>query len=139
MDILNPPKIKEKKKIGRTPRYTPEYYLMMAKHIVEDGITYRKAAQIYNCSHGTVHHWLKLYKSGQLPTRIKNAKQRVESQDNLIARQDRYIKELKAEIGELYLEMQMLKKAQQLYRQGKNANSSVITSENLDQFKGDVK
>jgi transposase-like protein len=139
MDVSNPPRIKEAKKIGRETKYTPEYYMMMCKHIVEEGITYREAAKIYNVSHGVVCHWLKQYKAGTLPGYIKKAKMKAQTHDNLIFRQERYIKQLKTEIGELYLENMMLKKAQALFQQGRSANSSVITSENLDLFQKDVK
>jgi transposase-like protein len=139
MDIKNPPVFKVKKQIGRAPKYTPEYYLMMAKHVADEGMTFRKAAKVYNVSHGTVNHWLKLYKSGKLPGRIKKAQGRVESQDNQIYRLEACIKNLKAEIGELYLENTMLKKAQEFSQQQKKLSSSAITSENLDQWKKDAK
>lgn len=139
MDVLNAPVVKPRKQIGRAPKYTPEYYMMMAKHIVDENLSYREASKIYKCSHGTVSHWLKLYKSGKLPSRIKKSKQKVESQEALIGRMDRYIKELKAEIGELYLENTMLKKAQKLFQQTKSESSSVITSENLDQWQKGAK
>jgi hypothetical protein len=48
------------------------------------------------------------------------------------------VKNLKTEIGELYLENLMLKKALEFSRQIKNEDSSVITSENLDQLPEDV-
>ena len=139
MDVENPPKIKEPKKIGRQTKFTPEYYMMMCKNIVEDNLTYRQAAKIYNVSHGVVHHWLKLYRSGQMPGYLKNAKKKAESHESLLHRQDRYIKQLKTEIGELYLENTMLKKAQILFQQNKSVDSSVITSENLDQWQKAVK
>jgi transposase-like protein len=139
MDVSNPPRIKEAKKIGRETKFTPEYYMMMCKHIVDDKLTYREAAKIYNVSHGVVHHWLKKYKSGQMPGYLKKAKMKVQSQDNLIFRQERYIKQLKTEIGELYLENMMLKKAQALFQHSRNVTSSVITADNLEQFQKDVK
>jgi transposase len=139
MEIKNPPIFKEKKQPGRTSKFTPEYYMMMAKHIVEDKLTFREAAKIYNVSHGTVYHWLKLYKSGKLPSRISKAKGKVESQDNQIYRLDNYIKNLKHEIAELYLENLMLKKAQEFSQQRKKLSSSAITSENLDQWKKGAK
>ena len=139
MEVLNPPVIKEKKQIGRAPKYTPEYYMMMAKHIADENLSYRQASKIYKVSHGTVNHWLKLYKSGKLPNRVKNAKLKVESQESLIQRMDRYIKELKAEIGDLYLENQILKKAQKISLPSKNDRTSVITSENLAQWQGGAK
>jgi transposase-like protein len=139
MDIKNPPVLKAKKQIGRAPKFTPEYYMMMVKHIVEDKLTFREASKIYNVSHGTVWHWLKLYKSGKLPSRIKQAKGMVESQDNQIYRMESYIKNLKTEIGELYLENLMLKKAQGFSQHQKKLSSSAITSENLAQWKKGAK
>jgi hypothetical protein len=69
MEIKNAILPKEKNPSGRAPKYSVEYYMMMAKQVVDDGLTYRDAAKIYGCSHGTVNHWLKLYKNGVLPNK----------------------------------------------------------------------
>jgi transposase-like protein len=138
MEIFNPQPIKEKKAIGRTPKYTPEYYMVMAKQVVEEGMSFREAATKYGCSHGSVSHWSKLYREGKLPKRItkeKNSSAKFEAQ---MQRQDRYIKELKAQVGELYLENQLLKKAQAYFQQSKSARTSIITSENLGRFQEDA-
>jgi transposase-like protein len=139
MEILTPPQYKEKRPTGRAPKYTPEYYMMMCKHIVEDGLSFREASKVYKVSHGTVSHWLKLYKSGKMSGRIKKSKQMVESQDNRILRMENVIKNLKAEIGDLYLENQMLKKAQAYSQRQKSVSSSAVTSENLAQWKKGAK
>ena len=140
MEITIPPTTKEKKHIGRAANYSPEYYMMMAKQIVDDGITYRAAAKIYGVSHGTVHHWLKLYRSGKLVGHLNRNKREKDSKDeNMQFRTERYIKELKHEIAELYLENTMLKKALEYSQRIKREDSSVITSENLDQFQEPVK
>ncbi len=139
MEITMPPQKKIKQPTGRAPKYSPEYYMMMAKHIVNDGLSYREAAKTYSVSHGTVNHWVKLYKSGKLPNRIKVNKERKKATDDINSfRVERYIKELKHEIAELYLENTMLKKALNYSQRIKNVDSSVITSENLDQFKEDA-
>jgi transposase-like protein len=135
MEILTPPRYKEKRPQGRAPKYTPEYYLMMVKHIIEDKLTFREAAKIYKVSHGTISHWTNLYKAGKMPGRIKKSKVMVESQGNHILRMENVIKNLKTEIGELYLENQMLKKAQIYSQQQKSVSSSAVTSENLAQWK----
>lgn len=135
MDITNPPPIKEKKRIGRTPRYTEEYYMAMAKEVVEDGLSFRAAGTKYNCSHGTVSHWSKMYRTGKLKDRIKRKKAVTFSVATQLQKQEHYIRQLKAEIGELYLENQLLKKLQGCFQQRKNEPTSVITSENLDQFR----
>ena len=49
------------------------------------------------------------------------------------------VKDLKTEIGELYLETRMLKKILAYSQRKKRENSSIITSENLDQFQKDAK
>lgn len=136
MDITMPPKKKIKQPTGRAPKYSPEYYMMMAKHVVTDGMSYREAAKTYNVSHGSVHHWVKLYRDGKLGNRIKKNNERKKATDQIENyRLERYIKELKQEIGELYLENTMLKKALNYSQRIKSVDSSVITSENLDQFK----
>ena len=139
MEILNPPVLKEKRPQGRPARYTTEYYVMMVKHILEDKLSYREASKIYKVSHGTVSHWIKLHKTGKLPGKIKKAKAQVECQSVQLQKLEGYVKSLKAEIGELYLENRMLKKAQSYSRQQRNVSSSAITSENLDQWKKDAK
>ena len=113
--------------------------MMMCKHIVEDKLSFREAAKIYKVSHGTISHWTKLYKTGKMSGRLKRSKQMVESQSNHVLRMENVIKNLKVEIGELYLENQMLKKAQIYSQQQKSVSSSAITSENLAQWKKGAK
>ncbi len=134
MEIKNIQLPKEKKPTGRAPRYSIDYYLMMAKHVVDDGLSYRKAAEIYNCSHGTVNHWVRQYKTGILPGKARKAKMDASSKERDISHLQHQLKSLKTEIGELYLENLMLKKALEYSKQIKKEDSSVITSENLDQF-----
>ena len=138
MEIKNIPLPKEKSPIGRTPKYSVEYYMMMAKQVIEDGITFREASKIYNCSHGTVNHWVKLYRSGVLPSKVKKAKRDAATKESDLLRFEHLVKNLKTEIGELYLENLMLKKALEYSRQIKREDSSVITSESLDQLPTDV-
>jgi hypothetical protein len=45
---------------------------------------------------------------------------------------------LKAELGDLYLQVKMLKKAESYIQWLRSESSSVITSENWEQFKEDV-
>jgi transposase len=54
MDILHLKNPKEPKKIGRAPKYNLDYYMMMTKQVVEQGMNCREAAKIYNISHGSV-------------------------------------------------------------------------------------
>lgn len=134
MEIKNPILPKEKNPTGRAPRYSVEYYMMMAKQVVDEGLTYRQAAQIYNCSHGTVNHWVKQYRTGVLPGKVRKSKMDASTRERDFLHLQHQVKNLKTEIGELYLENLMLKKALEYSRQIKKDDSSVITSENLDQL-----
>lgn len=133
MDIFTTPEVKEKKPPGRAPKYKVEYMMMVARKCVEDGMSYREAAKTFNISHGAVHQWILKYKNQTLNSKRKQRKTKYDEQVEQY-RHDSQVKELKHEIAELYLENQMLKKALQHSIQLKKSNSSVITSENLDQL-----
>ncbi len=132
MDIVNPKLPKEKNPTGRAPKFSPEYYMMMSKQVVEKGLSYRHAANIYKCSHGTVSHWVRLYRDGILPNRVKKEKRDQATSESAFIRLERHVKTLKTEIGELYLENLMLKKALEYSSQLQKQDLSVITSEHFD-------
>lgn len=133
MDIINDVLPKEKNPQGRAPKFSVEYYLMMAKQVVDEGMSYREACKVYNCSHGTVSHWVKQFRSGVLTGKVKRAEKQALAKEQNFSRLEKQIRNLKAEIGELYLENTMLKKALEYSRLIKREDSSVITSESLDQ------
>ena len=137
MDVFREQPPKEKRPPGRAPKWTAEYMYMVVQKVEEEGMTYREAAKTFNVSQGAVASWIKKFRKGNLtPTEMKREKP---SQDLMIYRLQDQVKELKAEVGDLYLQNQMLKKALYHSQQKKKENSSVITSKNLDQFRKDVK
>jgi transposase len=138
MDIVNPKLPKEKNPTGRAPKFSAEYYMMMARQVVDKGMSYRTAANVYKCSHGTVSHWVRLYKDGILPGRVKKEKRDAANSEAALLRIERHVKTLKTEIGELYLENLMLKKALEYSHQLKKQDLSVITSEHLDPLPEDA-
>jgi transposase len=133
MEIFTPPQMKEKRPPGRQPKHTAEFMIMVARKVLEEGMSYREAAKTFNISHGSVHAWILKYKNQEhrlrRNKRISKYKKEV---DNY--RHEAQVKELKHEIAELYLENLMLKKALKHSLELKKSNSSVITSENLDQL-----
>lgn len=136
MDILNPKTPKQPKKVGRAPKYNLDWYMTMAKNVVEQGMSYREAAKVYGMSHGSVHHWKKVYLAGKFPKMKQAATVSPETRHLHLESQ---IRNLKQEIADLYLENLMLKKMSAYSRQLKSESSSVVTSENLDQFQERVK
>lgn len=126
------PKIKEKKRPGRESPFTVEFMSMVARQVLDEGITYREAAKTYQISQGAVASWIKKFKKGDFLTPDRRPIKAV--LENKVHLLEDNVKELKREIGELYLENLMLKKALSYSVSSKKENSSVITSENLDQF-----
>lgn len=131
MEVFTKVKPREKKIIGRQPKWTAEYMHMVAQKVVEEGMTFRVAAKTFGISTCAVSAWTKKYKKGNL---IQSAKDKEQSPDYKIYQLEDQVKELKTEIGDLYLQNQMLKKALFHSQLKKKENSSVITSENLAQF-----
>jgi len=138
MDIYRKKRPKEKLPPGRQPKWTTEFMQMVAKKVVDEGMTYSQAAKTFNVSQGSVSKWKKMYEAGDMAYKADKLIKHV-SKDYQVYRFEEQIKDLKTEIGELYLENQMLKKALCLSQTKKKLNTSVITSENLDQFREDVK
>lgn len=136
MEVFSKQPPKEKRPPGRNPKWTSEYMHMVAQKVVEEGMTYKNASETFNVSQGSVAAWVKKYRKGNLvPADIKDKP----SDELRIYRLEEQVKDLKSEIGDLYLQNQMLKKALYHSQQKKKERSSVITSKNLDQYQKDVK
>lgn len=137
MEIFNPPPFKEKRPMGRPPKRSVEFMIMVAKKVLDEKMTYREAAETFGISHGSVCQFIKKYKHDKFKekrnTRVSIYKKEVDEY-----RHQARLKDLKHEIAELYLENLMLKKALKHSLSIKNGSSSVITSESLDQSPEDA-
>jgi len=136
MEVFSQKPIKEKRPQGRQPKFSLEYMMMIAKQVVDKELTYRDAAKLYGVSHGSIASWVSKYKKKSWKSVGRN---QVISEEVHRYRMETQMRELKHEIAELYLENLMLKKIIQHSQQIKKERTSVITSENLDQFKKDAK
>ncbi len=128
--------MQDKQRPGRQPKFTYEFMMMIGRKVVEDKMKYKDIAKLFGCSHGLINSARKMYLTGQPSINFTPQENAVETK---IGRMEDQISNLKEQVGELYLENSMLKKA--LYHSGqiKRNNSSVITSENLDQYQEVVK
>jgi len=136
MEILNKYPPKEKKKTGRKPKYKLEFMNMVASKVIEDGLTFREAAKVFNVSQGSISVWVKNCKKGFVPI---NSRDIDREKDMQVYRLEEKVKDLTTEVGSLYLENQLLKKALSHAASKRKDNSSVITSRNLAQFQKDAK
>lgn len=137
MEIFTPPQVKEKCPPGRRPRHSQEYMIMVARKCIDGGMTYREASKTFGISHGSVYQFIQKYKHEKFRTKTNTrvSKYKKEVDDY---RHQAQVKELKHEIAELYLENLMLKKALKHSMSLKSGDSSVITSESLDQSAEDA-
>ena len=108
---------------------------MVTSKVVDEGMKFREAAKTFKISQGSVAVWVKNYKSGKVP---KNSREPDISVNGQIYRLEEKVDELTKEIGSLYLENQLLKKALSHAASNRKDSSSVITSRNLAQYQKDV-
>lgn len=138
MEIFTPPNVTPKRPPGRMPKHSPEYRMMVAKKVVEEGMSYRDAGNAFGLSHGSISAIVKQYKHEGAKSKrneiVSKYKKEVEAY-----RHQQQMKDLKLEIADLYLENLMLKKALEHSLRKKKDDSSVITSENLDRLREDAK
>jgi len=133
-----------KKSQGRPCKLPFEVRRLIAQKVANGELTYRQAAKKYNVSGGAVSSYVKKYKSGQLKssdtrTSVINLAPDDRKKTYHEIELEKEVKVLKAELGDLYLQMQMLKKAEAYKRWLKDEISSVVTVENLDQYKKDAR
>lgn len=136
MEIYRKHMPKEKRPAGRAPKWTTEFMYMVVQKIEEEGMTYRQARETFGVSNGSIAAWLRKYRKGKL---VPIEKANEPAPDLKIYRLEEQIKELKSEIGDLFLQNQMLKKALYHSQQKRRDSSSVITSKNLEAFQKDAK
>jgi len=134
MEIFTPPNVKPKRPPGRQPKHSPEYRMMVAKKVVEEGMSYREAGNAFGLSHGSISAIVSQYKhdGGKIKRNARASKYKQEVEEY---RHKTQLKDLKLEIADLYLENLMLKKALEHSLRMKKEDSSIVTSENLERLK----
>ena len=87
------------------------------------------AAKKYGASVSAIRYWRDRFSQGKLQDRPSKREKQLEKEN----------KNLKEMVGQLFVEIELLKKAEASAQRKKNADSSVITKRNLDQFIGEPK
>lgn len=126
-----------KKPVGRPSKYPLEMRKLIAEQVAAGELTYREAAIKYNIARGSVHTWKERLATGTLgdmrppllPEKDANRLRALEDENAI----------LKRELGDLYLENRLLKKAADWAQLARKESSSIITSEDMAQSKEPVK
>jgi len=110
-------------------KISPEFRNRILNEIDTGQISTSQAARHYQVSRSLIEYWKKRRREGKLADQ-STARERQLEREN---------RELKAKVGELIMQMEHIKKLQHWVRQSKNADTLVITAENLDQFRKGAK
>ena len=92
-------------------------------------ITPQQAAREHQLSRSLIEYWREQYRQNALVDRPSKRERQLEAENE----------KLKAKIGDLYLQMEHIKKLQAWVQRKKNADTSVITAKNWDQFRKPAK
>lgn len=128
-----------KKPPGRPSKYPYEFRRMISEKAVSGKYTFRELAQQYGIPHGVINAWKKMYVAGDLEKMNEPTLKKPSSAINKVIALEQENKKLKEELGDLYLQVQMLKKAQVFAQQLVKESSSIITSADLAQYEEDAK
>ena len=110
-------------------KISPELRNRILKAIDAGEISTSQAARQHQVSRSLIEYWKKRRREGQLADETTARERQLEREN----------RELKARVGELVMQMEHLKKLQHWVRQSKSVDTSVITAENLDQFRKGAK
>jgi transposase-like protein len=124
---------------GRPAKHPVEFMMAVAEQITNGQLTFREATKRYGVSHGSLSHWKKKYK-GQSLQKMKQPKSALAKttagRETALESENKLLKQ---ELAELYMQVQLLKKAQIFAERAKRDASSIVTSENFERYKGDAK
>jgi transposase-like protein len=110
-------------------KYETEFKRQLIAQIEAGQITAQQAAREHQLSRSLIEYWREQYRNNALVDRPSKRERQLEAENE----------KLKAKIGDLVMEMDHIKKSQAWVQRKKNADTSVITAKNLDQFRKPAK
>jgi transposase-like protein len=110
-------------------KYEADFKRQLIAQIEAGQLTAQQAAREHQLSRSLIEYWRKQYHSNGLVDRPSKRERQLEAENE----------KLKAKIGDLVMQMDYIKKLQAWVQRNKNADSSVITAKNLDQFRKPAK
>lgn len=116
--------------MGKTRRkFTVGFKQQVIQEIESGLITTAQAARKYEVSQGVIDRWRWKWRDGKLVEQPSSEEIAVKAENE----------RLKAKIGELTMQIDLLKKLEAYAQQKRKEDTSVITAKNLAQFQGGAK
>ena len=110
-------------------KFETEFKRQLLDQIEAGQLTAQQAAREHQLSRSLIEYWRQQYRNNALVDRPSKRERQLEAENE----------KLKAKIGDLVMQMEHIKKLQALVQRKKNADTSVITAKNLDQFRKSAK
>ena len=110
-------------------KFEAEFKRQLITQIEAGLLTLAQAARDHQLSRSVVERWRNQYRNNALVDRPSHRERQLEAENE----------KLKAKIGDLVMEMEHLKKVQAWVQRRRNADTSVITAKNWDQFRKPAK
>jgi len=110
-------------------KFETEFKRQLIAQIEAGEITAQEAARKHQLSRSLIEYWRDQYRTNALVDRPSKRERQLEAENE----------KLKAKIGDLYLQMEHIKKLQAWVQRKKNADTSIITAKNWDPFRKPAK
>jgi len=110
-------------------KFTVGFKQQVVQEIEAGLVTKAAAARKYEISGGVIERWVWRYRDGTLLDKPTSEEKALKAENE----------RLKAKIGELTMQIDLLKKVEAYAQQKKRENTSVITLRNMAQFQGGAK
>src|SRR5882672_2962934 len=110
-------------------KFEADYKRQLVAQIEAGAMTVAQAARDHQLSRSLVERWRVQYRNNALVDRPSSRERQLEAENE----------KLKAKIGELVMQMDHLKKLQAWVQRRKNADTSIITAKNWEQFRKPAK
>ena len=110
-------------------KFDVQFKTTVVQAIQSGAHTMKDICQEHQLQRQTVERWIERFSEGQLVERPSLREKMLEKE----------IDKLKSKIGDLVMQIDLLKKFHQELERRKSVNSSVITARNLAQFQGHAK
>ena len=106
-------------------KFESAFKRQLVQQIEAGGLARMQAARTHQLSPSLIDRWRKQFREDKLEDRPSNRERQLEAENE----------KLKAKIGDLVMQNDQLKKLHDYAQRLGNANTSVITAKNLDQFR----
>jgi transposase-like protein len=110
-------------------KFETEFKRQLIAQIDAGQISIGQAARDHQISRSVIERWRAQYRNNALVDRPSNRERQLEAENE----------KLRAKVGELVMQMDYLKKLQAWVQRQKNADTSIITAKNWDQFRKPAK